>query len=1212
MAPKALFSLDNLQDAIANIFNQVQGSLANHKKNCVNLYKLHVQAADHIESNSRTTVKLVGEDAFAQVFMEMVARALTVKKGVASADRIIKFIGSYLKYINERIRLEKADKSASVARHAERNSPDDEDEEETFVSRFVCRLLKWILRGFLAKDKNVRYRSVSAVAEMILWLGQLDLEIYESLRENLIERLSDKESSTRAQTVAALSRLSAIEDPNEIEEGEKSILELLAEVLVYDDEAEVRRAALVNAPLNRTTVDVILSCSRDVDLLTRKLLYSGVLYSKLDSPRSLTLVQREKVIKDGLGDREGAVRAAASKLIMKWFDLVHAEVPNEQVGTWEGDDGGVMRALVRFLELFDVVGGEQIALDALNAIFVVKPEFLDVFTFTEDYWASLTPESALLAHAFVLNTKESTRVDNAGLPMVTAFAFYIQSLYNKLLEALQAAEGAEMIRKEDDIAEALDQLYKIASILSSILSIAVGLDYGDEIGRRKAFSVVKDMLTHPTLPLDLVDPCMEVMKAMLPSEREFIRVIVEVIIDLRDGEEPTEEPMEIASHTSSFSDTSQSTLKGERSSKKLIARDEMSKEDREAADLNDLRCLMICNSVLERVNGPFDDNSTLQGILNDLIIPSVQRKELVLREKALTGLGLCSLIAKRMALGSFELFSNECMRAPDPIRVVVLRVVFDLLLMYEKEFFGKSAEMDLRLVAFLLSIMEAELGKDEPCPEVLSLLCVGFSKLLLLGIVDDEKMLLCLLIAYISPDTAGNQEARQCLSYFFIRYCMAHPRNKLKLQSIFMTAFDTMTRLSESLDESQSMITPEKFGEMLLAWSDPQFGLEGEDLASIKDIHANIAIHILIALYDSERSEMDFRVLCHLLNQPLYWPEDLDRRTIHMINLLLSNHGAQCPFDVATTTKTFDRFKARFSKIYSKQLSDINPHKYIHDEEVLKIYEAINVDAPDSDGEIGSWSPLRKEVSNVESARNKVSPDLSGANDKESETEEGDAVNGEDHAEEIASRVTTPGLIDVDIHTSAHVLKSAATSANSTPISVTPKKKKGTKRARTPDSGNPTPAERKRNRAASSRSLARSESDDGNVTPTPVKTKSRGQVKSGAPTKQTRQRPSEIKQEKTGVVKEKPQRSGTKPKKASPSKASATTATTTARRSTRTAPATKSTTRGRRKLPIPPPAPSDSTEDEDEDELDIENALRESPELGGDSSDDLATYSDEL
>jgi len=42
----------------------------------------------------------------------------------------------------------------------------------------------------------------------------------------------------------------------------------------------------------------------------------------------------------------------------------------------------------------------------------------------------------------------------------------------------------------------------------------------------------------------------------------------------------------------------------------------------------------------------FEDNSTLEGILADLVIPSVRRKELVMREKGLVSLGLCCLIAK--------------------------------------------------------------------------------------------------------------------------------------------------------------------------------------------------------------------------------------------------------------------------------------------------------------------------------------------------------------------------------------------------------------------------------------------------------------------------------------------------------------------------------------------------------------------------------------
>lgn len=106
------------------------------------------------------------------------------------------------------------------------------------------------------------------------------------------------------------------------------------------------------------------------------------------------------------------------------------------------------------------------------------------------YWKELTPESALLALIFINQSKGTVQVEEAGLPMVTAFAFYIQSLYNELLEALEAVETAAVSHQEEE--EKQDQAHKVASILSSLLSIANGLDYGDEIGRRKAFSVVSE------------------------------------------------------------------------------------------------------------------------------------------------------------------------------------------------------------------------------------------------------------------------------------------------------------------------------------------------------------------------------------------------------------------------------------------------------------------------------------------------------------------------------------------------------------------------------------------------------------------------------------------------------------------------------------------------------------------------------------------------
>lgn len=73
-------------------------------------------------------------------------------------------------------------------------------------------------------------------------------------------------------------------------------------------------------------------------------------------------------------------------------------------------------------------------------------------------------------------------------------------------------------------------------------------------------------------------------------------------------------------------------------------------------------------------------------------------------------------------------------------------------------------------MAFLLSIMETELGKDEPYPEILAVLCIGFSKLLLLGVVDDPKVrntcFLCVITLKVTPIDALVPSCCLCLSRY--------------------------------------------------------------------------------------------------------------------------------------------------------------------------------------------------------------------------------------------------------------------------------------------------------------------------------------------------------------------------------------------------------------------------------------------------------------
>jgi condensin complex subunit 3 len=99
--------LENLHEEIAAVFEQVQVSLANHKKNCVGLYKIHTLAAavvHDVGARKGSGVQFVGEEAFQDVFVDMVSRVLEVKKGngAAGVERVVKFVGSFVTFMNEK------------------------------------------------------------------------------------------------------------------------------------------------------------------------------------------------------------------------------------------------------------------------------------------------------------------------------------------------------------------------------------------------------------------------------------------------------------------------------------------------------------------------------------------------------------------------------------------------------------------------------------------------------------------------------------------------------------------------------------------------------------------------------------------------------------------------------------------------------------------------------------------------------------------------------------------------------------------------------------------------------------------------------------------------------------------------------------------------------------------------------------------------------
>ena len=95
-------SLETLPQGVAAIFDQVQTSVANHRKNFVALFKLHSCGTAIGEVTPHGSHRLMGEHRFTSVFLDMLTRVLVLKKGVQPADRVIKFIAGYVKYISEK------------------------------------------------------------------------------------------------------------------------------------------------------------------------------------------------------------------------------------------------------------------------------------------------------------------------------------------------------------------------------------------------------------------------------------------------------------------------------------------------------------------------------------------------------------------------------------------------------------------------------------------------------------------------------------------------------------------------------------------------------------------------------------------------------------------------------------------------------------------------------------------------------------------------------------------------------------------------------------------------------------------------------------------------------------------------------------------------------------------------------------------------------
>ncbi|KAF1941192.1 hypothetical protein EJ02DRAFT_435005 [Clathrospora elynae] len=901
----------SLRTKVAQVFSDAQRTTATQRKLVVNLRKIQEACCfEPPETGKKGGKKAKGElqedfdeEEFNGEVVRCVLRILCVKKSEPVGDRVIRFLGVFLKYASEK------DQAIFAAETEEEATAF----HETPSSRLTSHILTTILALLTAKDKVVRFRSTQTVAHIVNSLTTIDDDIFNLIRLGFLKRLRDKEPSVRVQAILGLGRLAGNddeeqEDDDSDDEAAGGILDKLLDIMINDPSAEVRRAVLLNLPLWPSTLRYILERARDMDATTRRLVYGKILPA-LGDFRHMSLVEREKLIRWGLRDRDDIVRKAAATLFReRWLeDCASSRDTRPEEEKKPGDVAPPsVEALCELLERIDVTrSGEEdgMAHEAMRQFWDGRPDYRKDITFDHEFWNNLDAQTAFIART-LNDYSQSTDDDRVQamiedkMPEVTMFAFVLQRELNSLMELVDKV--AVMEENDEEYEEAQEDVEEQDFIVQQLLHIAHTLDYTDEMGRRQMYNIMREAIAKAQLPEECTKLAIEVLRKVCGSrgEGDFCALIVEAIAEVRDslldaddatvtGEDGAEESFHSA----------QSDVGGDEpliKPKSAKAEKNMTEEEKEEQQIREVmvysKCLHIVQCTLQNVEGDLEADTSLTNILNTLIIPAVQAHQAIIRERGVICLGLAALLSKDLAGNNLDLFFHCFTKGHDALKEIVIQVLTDVIITHPQLLTPTVQDPDATtedaepipnprirpITKILLKAFNADSKR------ITLIACTAASKLLLLGIlppVPTAEVLKAFVLTYFDPETAANPALRQALSYFLPVFCHSKLKNaQLMAQIVVPIIAKLLIMRDENMEEEEGdeMVSWPVITAHLAEWTDgrkvvgaTELGLDGKTStkAEAEEPHIGLAIEVLERALTSTCSKDERKPLLSLLSK---------------------------------------------------------------------------------------------------------------------------------------------------------------------------------------------------------------------------------------------------------------------------------------------------------------------------------------------------------
>ncbi|RKF59134.1 Condensin complex subunit 3 [Erysiphe neolycopersici] len=816
-----------LRAQITAIFSDAQRNLVGHRKLVIKIRRIQEACCYEVENGKKDFYQAEGfdEEQFKNEFVRCILRILPVKKIESVGDRVIRFVGLFLRLAHEndsKIERQNIDSGKQVS-----GTPN---------SRLISYLMDIILPLLAAKDKSVRYRSTQLISHIINSLNTIDDDLFQRLQQGLQQRIYDKEAIVRAQAVLGLSRLAANDidiDLNDCdsENDDEGSIQKLCGVLQNDPSADVRRFLLTNMPILPNTLPFLLERARDQDQNTRRALYSRLLPA-LGDFRHLSLSMREKLLRWGMRDRDDNVRKAAHKLFReRWINDCASSIESERNPETTADveiKHPNFDALLELLERIDVVNSgieSGVALEAMKGFWSGRPDYTNEVSFDDNFWNTLTAESVFMARTLndFCKSKDGSKYEamiEEKMPEVMKLAFYLERYIQLLVDALNRSPRCESGADEDE-EDTVEQEF----IVEQLLHIANTLDYSDEVGRRKMFALLRQSLSIPDLPEEVTKLIVTALRGICArntaGEREFCSVVLEAVADIHDT--IIDDAANESNNASFHSAKSEITSKNVSDDINEIGEEEQKKAIREI--MINIKCLHIVQCMLENVEGQLQKNTDLIAMLNNLVVPAVRSHEAPVRERGLLCLGLCSLLDKSLAEENLTLFMHFFTKGHPALQITALQILTDILVTYGAHLLDNNP--------LLLKVYLKALKSGNKNPEVQAVATIALAKLLLGRIISETSpaindFLRVLVVLYFDPSSAQNQSVRQTLSYFLPVYAYSCKENQDRIRVASLDAFHKLFEARETIndeDEAEAgleMVSMSTIGAHLVDWTDPR------------------------------------------------------------------------------------------------------------------------------------------------------------------------------------------------------------------------------------------------------------------------------------------------------------------------------------------------------------------------------------------------------